>query len=270
MIKSTNISRIVFYGCSFTEGAELSDCELFPTMTQDQIDKLKIKQGYSFYTTIDATVRNKLDNQRSWTRWFADELNKPWINRAVGGSSMGQIIFEIEHDLSAGKILDTDLIIVGITSPERICRFVSNSANSLIIGNTDSRWEDEKFQELFVKHLADDNYILYNWYKDIKYLDLLSNRLGGRLYQQWVWATLEELLGFQNSDKKLCYVLHDYVKPVVNATVTFDSIIDNSLSFTTLNAWNPKNRHAFHHPKIELHKQFSHQLIKSFKDKVKI
>lgn len=259
------IGRILFYGCSFTAGSELSDLELFPTMTQSQIDKLKIKQGYSIYTTVDEKARNELDNQRSWTRWFADEIRKPWINRAIGGSSMGQIIFEIEHDLSAGKILDNDLIIVGITSPERICRFKSNSANSLIIGNAVSRWEDERFQKLFVKHLADDNFIIYNWYRDIKYLDLLSNRLGGRLYQQWVWATLEELLGFRDSDDTPRYSLHDYVKLVVNATVTFDSIIDNSLSFSTLDAWNPKNQHAFHHPRIELHKEFAKQLFNTFK-----
>ena len=270
MINSTNINRIVFYGCSFTEGAELSDYELFPTIEQSQVDKLKIKQGQSFYRLVDESLCNTLNNQKSWTRWFADELNMTWVNRATSGSSMSQIIFEIENDFSTGKILDTDLIIVGITSPERICRFLSNSANSLIIGNTDTRWEDEKFQKLFVKHLADDNYILYNWYKDIKYLDLLSKNLGGRLQQQWVWATWQELLEFHHSNGTLIYNLYDYVKSVINDTVTFDSIIDNSLSFTTLDAWNPKNRHVFHHPKIEIHKQFIHQLTKSFRNKFKL
>lgn len=266
MIKITDFKRIVFYGCSFTVGSELSDLELFPNLTQAQIDKIKIKEGYSFYNAVDPVSRDTLDNQKSWTRWFSDELGLPWENRASGGSSMGQIIFNIESDLITGRILDNDLVIVGITSPDRLCRFTKLGPNSLILNNLDVRWEDESFRNKFITYIASDGYILYNWYKDINYIDLLSNKLQGRLLQQFVWANMEEIFQF-NTNSKPHYMISEYMTKIVNRNVKFDSIIDKDLSFTTLNGWAPENKHAFNHPKLKLHQAFGKQIAKTFKEK---
>ena len=217
----SNIKRVVFYGCSFTVGSELSDQELLPHLSKEQIDKLKIKEQYRFYDRFDPEEFPKLDNQKSWTRWFSDELNLSWVNRAKGGSSMGQIIFAIEEDLANSQILDTDMIVIGITSPERICTFQNYGTRSYIMHDFDTSW-DEKFRNEFILNIANDDYILYNWYKDINYLDLLSTRLNGRLYQQWVWATMFELFSFNNNGVPF-YNLRDYMKKVVNESTSFKS-----------------------------------------------
>ena len=101
-----NFNRIVFYGCSFTVGSELSDSELYPELSVEEIRRLKVKKGYEFYHKFDDVVRNKLDNPKAWPRWFCDELDIAWDNRAVSGSSTGAMIFNIERDLSNGSIKD--------------------------------------------------------------------------------------------------------------------------------------------------------------------
>ena len=257
-----NITRIVFYGCSFTVGSELSDCELMPLLSKEEIDKLKIKEQYSFYERFDRNIITQMDNKKSWARWLADELKLPWINRAKGGASMGEIVFLIEQDLALGKILETDMIVVGITSPERICTFQNYGTRSYIMNDLDTSW-DKKFRNEFILNIADDNYIVYNWYKDIKYLDLLSARLGGRLCQQWIWSSLSELFQF-NKNGKYYYNIQDYLKDIIHENVIFNSIIDDNISFTKLNAWAPENREVLCHPKLSLHKEIAIKLSKSF------
>jgi hypothetical protein len=185
-----------------------------------------------------------------------------WDNRAVPGSSMGAIVFNIERDLSNGEINDTDLIIVGITSAERICTFTESGARSYILSDQDTSW-DENFKKDFSLTIANDNYILFNWYKDIKYLDLLSSRLNGRLFQQYVWATIEENSRFSQ------YNLAEYMQKIITPTVSFDSIIDDEFSFSTLNTWAPENHELFCHPKIELQQEFGRRLAKKFIEKIK-
>lgn len=257
-----NFNRIVFYGCSFTVGSELSDRELYPELSVEEIRRLKVKKGYEFYHKFDDVARNKLDNPKAWPRWFCDELDIAWDNRAVGGSSTGAMIFNIERDLSNGSIKDTDLIIVGITSPERICTFDKFGSRSYILNDLDTSW-DKNFKKEFSLTIADDNYILFNWYKDIKYLDLLSSRLNGRLFQQYVWATIEENSRFAH------YNLADYMQTIITPSLKFDSIIDDNFSFSTLNTWAPENSELFHHPKIELQQEFGRRLAKKFIEKIK-
>lgn len=264
----SNINRVLFYGCSFTAGSELADQELLPDLSKEEIDKLKAKELYSFYERVNLKLREKLEKEKSWARWFADELGLPYENRAKGGSSMAQIVFTVEQDLARNNINDTDLIIVGTTSPERICRFTQYGPQSIILAslNVRDQW-DERFERDFLINIATDNYLLYNWYKELRHLDLLSDRLQGRLFQQWVWATWTQNLEFTN-DSGPFYKLDPFMSEILHPNVIFNSMIDNSLSFTTLDAWNPINQEVLHHPKLEVQQQFGRKLANSFKNKV--
>lgn len=265
----TNIKRIIFYGCSYTAGSELSDIELFPNYTKEEIDKLKLKERYSVYNRVDGKIRNNLDNQKSWTRWFSDEIGIPWANRAIAGASMGEIIFNIEQDLINGSIENTDVIIVGITGPGRLCRFDENGAQSLIINNLDNRWNNASFREDFIKEIATDEYILYNWIKDIRYLDMLSSKMQDRIFLQWVWASASEIFKF-HTDGVPFYNLYDYMSKLINGSINIDSIIDNDFSFSTLNAWDLGNHEVFYHPKLELHQVFGKSVAQAFKEKISL
>jgi hypothetical protein len=264
-----NINRVVFYGCSFTAGSELADQELLPNFSKEEINKLKEKEFYRFYDRVNDKLREELEKEKSWARWFADDLGLPYENRAKGGSSMAQIVFTVEQDLAKNTIKDADLIVVGTTSPERICRFTQYGPQSIILANSKlhDQW-DERFERDFLTNIATDNYILYHWYKELRHLDLLSDRLQGRLFQQWVWATWTQNLKFTN-DSGLFYKLDSFMSEILHPSVTFNSMIDNDLSFTTLDAWNPVNQEVLHHPKLEVQQQFGRQLANSFRNKVK-
>ena len=268
MFELKNIKRIIFYGCSYTSGSELADQELMPNLSKEEIDKLKIKEQFHFYSRFDQNIVDQLENEKSWSRWFSNELNLPWVNRALRGSSMGNIIFNIEKDLNNKEILDNDLVIVGITSPERICLFNDYGAFTQILHANNQKW-DKKFKEDFILNIFNDEYNLFNWYKDIRYLDLLSNKLNGRLFHQYVWSTFPELLKF-GADSVPWYNIKDYMKKILNENTTFDYTIDNELSFTALKAWEPENREVLFHPKLEIHQNFGRQLAKSFRNKVSI
>lgn len=182
---------------------------------------------------------------------------------------MGELIFRIEQDLINGSIEDTDIIIVGITTPERLCIFNEHDAQSIIITNPDYRWNNDSFRENFIKEIANDEYLLYNWCKDIKYLDMLSSKLQNRIFLQWVWATPAELFEF-SYDGIPFYNLFDYMSKLANKDIKFDSIIDNDFSFSTLNAWDLENREVFLHPKVELHQVFGTRVAHAFKEKISL
>lgn len=260
----SKIKRILFYGCSFTAGAELADQELLPNLPKTEIDKLKKEEKYHFYNRFDVDLREKLEKEKSWARWFADDVGLPYENRAKGGSSTSQIVFSIEEDLARNAIEDTDIIIVGTTSPERICKFTNFGAESIILNQ--NQWP-ASFEREFLMNIANDNYLLFNWYKEIKYLDLLSNRLGNRLYQQWVWATWDQNLDFVDNNGPF-YKLDPYMKKILHPGIVFDSFINNNISFTSLNAWYPENQEVLHHPKLHIQQQFGKMIAESFKAKV--
>lgn len=262
-------NRIVFYGCSFTVGAELSDHELFPNLTREQVEKRKKKAGYNFYNGLDRELLRKLDNQKSWARWFADNVGLPWENRAKPGSSMGQIIFELENDIAFNFIQDSDLIIVGITSPERILSFDEFGCKTVIL-NFQNSWSNKHFELEFRKNIANDDYILYNWVKDVRYLDLLSKKFNGRIQQQWMWGTYHEVTNFSSLTGVPYYDITTYVKNLIDTHANIKSVINNNISFSTINAWDPENRYTFFHPKIEIHKKFADLVFQDFKNKFKL
>lgn len=88
MTNIQSFNRIIFYGCSFTAGAELADQELLPNNTKEEIDNLKRAELHNFYKRFDNKLREKLEKEKSWARWFADEICLQYENRAKSGSSM--------------------------------------------------------------------------------------------------------------------------------------------------------------------------------------
>jgi hypothetical protein len=259
----SNIKRVVFYGCSFTVGSELSDYELFPDLTEAEVDALKLKKGFSVYDNFDRSTIDSMDHQKSWARWCADELGLSWENRAKLGSSLGENVFNLERDIINGSIEDTDLIIVGLTSNNRILKISPHGhPESLIFTENDSRWPNKKFMEDYIKHLGTDSYLLYHWVKEIRYLDLLSSKLGGRLFQQYAWATYNECVSW-TSPPWGDTGFPDAILEITNDVSNFESIIDPNFSFSTLKCWD--NSLPFKHPKLETHKEFGAHVAKQLK-----
>jgi hypothetical protein len=119
----TKFTRLIAYGCSHTQGQEIIDEKHIPGA-----DKIKSLQGRDAfwqailekYPETDLDEYHIRSRPHAWPRHLADRIGIPWDNRAFPGISIYNMIYNIDRDLANGNILDTDLVILGITSPNRL------------------------------------------------------------------------------------------------------------------------------------------------------
>ena len=183
----TKFRRLVAYGCSYTQGDEILDETYIPGA-----EELKRTQGRNAfwiafgkkYPKLRRVSYNELGKLHAWPQHLANKIGLPCINRAYPGNSIHNIIYNIEQDLAHGNILDTDLVIIGIPSSDRVV-YIDNAgkADTLQLSHVDG-WPDE-----FKKGYS----YFINWYNDptIKFhfsvalralLGLAQTRLKNQLY----------------------------------------------------------------------------------------
>jgi hypothetical protein len=75
---------------------------------------------YKKYPNLTKQSYNELGKPHAWPRHLADKIGIPWVNRASPGMSNYNMIYNIDRDLANGDIFDTDLVILGTTSPNRL------------------------------------------------------------------------------------------------------------------------------------------------------
>jgi hypothetical protein len=272
LFKLNQIHRLVAYGCSYTQGAELADADFIPGLTIDQINSEKNLLGnpgfYNKYLgswfadTRGATIREK-EILRAWPSKLIKELGVQWsyLNRARPGSSMQEIVFTLEKDLYNGVIGDNDLIIIGITSPLRVLRFNDQGdPQSLVCTDLDSRWHSPAMRELFIQQFVNEYWELYHWYQSINYIDLLSEKFNNRILQQYLHLTYTQ----HTSNKEL---KTEFLK-ITNNLENCNSIVDSNLSFyTTDGGWDNTCTHGFHHPYESVHASLAKRLAIKIKEK---
>jgi hypothetical protein len=174
--------RIVAYGCSFTAGSELMD-HVHLKMSFDKCNEIKqrmsssLKNVRKFIDYFKIEEADALNRQHSWVAYLSRKLNKPFENRAEGGSGLDQIYFKIYTDLNAGLISKNDLVIVGLTGISRIVTFNHDKVQSLLLGwqISEKNSDDKKLIELLT-----DEWLIFNYYKTLKLLIQLSDKINIR------------------------------------------------------------------------------------------
>jgi hypothetical protein len=267
-------NRIVAYGCSVTSGFELADYQLMPNMSSLDVDDFKNKHGIEPWRNLLESKHSlksieDAEHKLSWPRWLSEKFNVDFINRAVPGSNSQSSIFFLEKDLNSKIITPNDLIIVGHTEPRRwfwiddasrtrhcchggIPKDWKNQITNRL------RWPSNIFYEEFAKYVFNDQHCLYQWYHDIKYLDMLSTVLGGNILQVYCYKTLKQELSEKNDD------FFDMMK----SANSFQSILDHDYSFDSLVDWNNKDQiHPFTHPKVEYHKVYADHIYNKIIEK---
>jgi hypothetical protein len=247
-------NRIVVYGCSLTAGMELADHIIVPEMSQREIDKYKIEHGIKHWieflqTKMSLETFGQIEKTLTWPKIIADHFEVDYVNRATYGGNSSAMIYYLEQDLANNLIKDTDLILV---AHSEITRFFWIDKLGLphvgCIGGTDEQWPSMMFHQEFSN--LDYNHLIYQWYTDIRYLDLLSTSLNGRVLQQYCYNTYRQEMEMNNYHKF----------PIENLT----SIIDEDFSFNSIVDWT-RDTHVFTHPKIKFHKIFADHLIRKLK-----
>ena len=268
--REIKFNRVVAYGCSHTAGSELAD-HLFwdKPISVGELDKIKRKYASSgasaFYTDYKFLgVQEVIDaqNKLSWAGQVAQRLGVPILNKGVAGSSMQGMIYAIERDMATGDITENDLILVGATSMERWMYFDKEERwgwpwpATPIIGFP-KFWPSERFHNEFVENIGDDYFLFFNYYTSLKYLELLSNYLDGRLLVQYVHCTMSDYINFVK-DKPL----NKRFMSMVANTRQFRSIIDHDLCFSNLLDWrNDSQVHGFYHPHVRYHEQLADRVV---------
>jgi len=261
---TVNFNRIAAFGCSHTEGAELADASFVENKTADEVDRIKrdyclTKDIPSFYADIMPVDINELrsrQNKLSWPNYVADAYNVPILNLGESGSSLGQIVFRIEEAIKTGVVdLENDLILVGITSPDRFFMIhANNKPDSGIFGNM-CGWPSAECKEQF-EFLDNEHYLTWQVFTTMTHLNALDQVTNNRIIAAYAACNLTDLL---------CPSIELY-SDMLRGIDKMDFILDNSLSLLHFTKYNDENTHGFSHPKIPYHKAFAKNIVDRLED----
>jgi hypothetical protein len=178
-------NRLVAYGCSHTAGSETQDEDYVP-----DADNIKKNIGISkfmlqYHKVIGDNINGYADagKRRSYVKHLADKLGLPYSNRADSGSSLAQQIYRLEQDLANNNILDSDLIIIGITSKDRLLTFLPTGPRSTLLSSPQNYPEFLKgHEQAFLEHFNDQTITFYNLMLFQYLLNLAREKLKDQLY----------------------------------------------------------------------------------------
>jgi hypothetical protein len=224
--------RVVAYGCSFTAAEETADHEYFD-MDEDELDLIKKSGGENRTTNKEfyEVVSNKGEffspklqiahsHKYSWASHLAQDLDCSLVMRAVPGTSLGHAVYEIQKSLFDGGIKEDDLVVIGVTTPNRIFKLLSPSVDQsipysrVLVGS----WNEEEIDaaEWLIKYETNYYNLLWNYCQQLKILDYLSKHelkdrlllvpaLGPKLHQKLYYDM--QAWGFRQND---FHQLHEY------------------------------------------------------------
>lgn len=231
-MKVTN--RIIAYGCSWTTGQELLD-HVHMGMSFNECNDIKamyIKNGktlenmkmFNDHYDIENPINVERNQKASWVGQLASMMDKPLINKAIGGSSLDYAYFTIFNDYRSGVILPTDLVLVGLTSIFRTIlfrnHFNAEGVSSLQLGNLDGT-NDRSLIELF-----NDDFVVFQYFKTLHSLYTLStqftiriqpmvkdiNPFGEHFYDLKLYHTREYAQSIWNQIKEVLILPNEYLK----------------------------------------------------------
>ena len=198
----------------------------------------------------------ELNQRSSWAGQIAGLLGKPLNNRAEGGSSLDQIYFSLYNDLIKGKILDTDLVLVGLTTPYRMVKIKDTVIGSLQLGYhfREGNEQDRSLIELF-----NDDYLVFSYFKTMKLLGSLKDRINIRLQ-----PVIRELYPYR--DETFIFDLkqtRDYATNIWDSLQDVFLLQEEYLQEYIVNG-KPK-RCGFLHEPVESHTQLANKIYKQVK-----
>jgi hypothetical protein len=261
----SKFKRLVAYGCSFTQGGELVDEDWFPGA-----EEFKKSKGMSKFNDLTKT---KLGNEGklweylndskkfSWANILAEKMNLECSNLAVPGNSMLRLVYQIEKDLSESNITSEDLIVIGLTTPNRLCwlREINSSINP---ANMHLAWPDS-----FPKELKSGHEYFVTWFnlETSKFfqtillshlLRLANTTLSGRLY----FVECYPFEGFRGMQDNHCEEYNRVIQRI------FSEFKSSGLILSTYNLFEKTSLsdiHAGGHPMRHIHDRWAKHIYEN-------
>lgn len=250
--KVVNFNRIVAYGCSFTNGAELAD-HIILGISPEEMDHLKDIKSRDEVSQIfkdrnfSVGLIEKAQHTLSWACKMAEKFKVDYENRAKAGASNQGILFNVQKDLASGKILDTDLILVGLTSEYRWLYFndLGNPINVLF--GWEHNWPNEDIHREF-SLIANGFFLLYQYYNTLVQFNSLHKELNNRLLIQYLHATFTDYVNFHRPQVS---TNQEFLR-LIEQHSNLESVIDHDYCFGRVVHWD-NDTHGYYHPKEKFH-----------------
>lgn len=257
------INRILAYGCSYTAGDEIMD-HITMGVSFEECNRIKktyrtnVGRGHdikTFREDFNILKDNPLQIWDSWASMLAKKLSVSFENRAVNGSSLDEHYFKIYNDYISGKIKETDLVLVGLTSMDRMIDFRATRPmphnNSLV----SSLIPNDEGSRLLVE-LRNDDFLVFHYFKNIHLLHYLGSKINLMMQpMRKIWT----MPFINNLDVP-------YTRQYANSV--WNECTENILSELYLDFTIPLC--GFGHPPLESHILLADQLEKLVSDKFQL
>lgn len=268
-----NYNRVVAYGCSYTYGAELNDHKAIGK-SRLKTDKEKKKLGYKGFATLYGHKlgpgSKKINHvtamhNASWANKVRQCLQiKHYENRAISGISNEQMIYSLEKDYIEGKIEETDLVLVGLTSLERFMYFdLDGHVNRTLLVTPESQIQRDLDNVL--SYVLNEYYVVYNFIKTLTYLQHLKDTLPITIIAQPLHTSINDL------NTKIENKNHSILK-MLKQIEDYSVIIDPNISFWKILSEMPNNGadsvHGFHHPHEQIHDLLVSIILNKIREKI--
>lgn len=285
------INRIHVFGCSFTAGAELIDHIVFSSLgNMDVIDRKKFSAGSKFEVVYKSHIAPEWRNESGLIdcpRLFEEQKKFAWpaileklsgitiINHAIPGNSNDLMFYELDKLFSEGKILPEDLVIIALTSPNRVSYFnpYSNYKPETYhpLADGQDRFTTRFTQEYNAKIMS-KKYMVWKFHE-------------AKLRCKFYNSLIENRVVFFESIHKSEHYYNVYCdgkeeQEFLNNLQWFDTLYTNRLE-TSFNNYIKDYRdangyprfnlvHGNFHPKVELQENVAHAIYRELQDKYQI
>ena len=183
--KTIEISNIIGFGCSLTQGSELADQEKYQKFTDD-VEKLKrtlgMKRFWEYNHDIVVTDPSfvaftekhiiPLENERSYLGQLGGMMGVSVMNFAKAGSSIDHIILQLID--KKDFIKNSSLTVIGLTSMYRDLLFTTKEHNFIFHDihfnnyyQLDRVYNSKEFSKIYMKRYMNDETILWNFFNNL-------------------------------------------------------------------------------------------------------
>ena len=257
------INRILAYGCSYTAGDEIMD-HIKMGISFEECNRIKQRyqvdygQGYDiakFRIEFNILRDNPLHIRNSWAAILAKQLQVSFENRAVNGSGLDEHYFTIYNDYISGKIKDTDLVLVGLTSIDRIIDFRLDRPMPHNISLISGLIPKDEGSRLLVE-LRNDDFLVFYYFKTIHLLHCLSSKINLMMQPMRKMWTMPYI---NNLDIPYTKQYANSVWNECKESILSELYLDDNIPLC-----------GFGHPSLDSHILLAEQLEKSVRDKFEL
>lgn len=263
-------NRIVAVGCSHTEGNELADAVILKSKyTEDEVDNIKLR--YSKAGNVMGFYQNEIPDmpyqdiqqqhrKLSWPNIVAERYGVPLVNAAKAGSSIEETAFCLENLMALGCInLETDLILVGITSPDRMFMLDDDANSSSGIFGWENTWQNKELcKALVAAGINNMNSLCWRAYASLTHLNMLSQKCNNRIIGAYTFCNFKTVFFAHMTNATMCGFL--------DKIDAMEFILDNELCLLSPRNYNPGTTHGFSHAKIKFHTDFANGIVDRLND----